>query len=182
MPFTAMGIYYPSSVDPPNGPTQMQALATNVDTLLDLPDDVAGFVNSTIAVTATSFATLPSPGPLAISITNPSSVYNLEIDVTFSAWMTVGATTTSVTAGIQGSGGMTWAAAGFGSGGPIANSDNLFTNSAQFVQQAGHFPVIIPAGAAALTLTMHAFRSNTGASAAVNYPTLRAKPRRFIVP
>lgn len=182
MPETSMGIYYPSSSDAPNGPAQMQALAQSVDTLLNLPDDIAGFVNSTISITATAHATLPSPGPLSVSITNPSSEYDMEVDVEFSGWVTVGATSTSLTVGVAGSGGMTWGASSFGSGGPIANSDNIFYNGTVFVQGRGGYPIVIPAGASAVTLTMNAFRSNTGASANVNYPTLRAKPRRFLVP
>lgn len=182
MATTGMGLYYPTSADPPNGPAQMQALAASADLLFDLPDDVASFVNSTVIVTATSIATLPAPGPLAISITNPSSVYNMEVDVSFTAWCTLATSATALTVGVAGSGGMTWGAASFGAGGPIANSDNIFTNTPSFVHQRGEYPIIIPAGASAVTLTMQAFRSNTTAQANCNYPTLRAKPRRFIVP
>lgn len=180
MPETGMGIWYPASTAPPRVWEDMQALAESVDTLLDLPDAVAGLVNNTISVTATALATLPTP--LSISITNPSADYNMEVDVSFSAWLLLGATTTSITVGVAGSGGMTWGASSFGAGGPIANSDNMFYNGTVFVMQRSEYPVIIPAGAAALTLTMQAFRSNTGASANCNYPTLRAKPRRFLVP
>ncbi len=183
MPETGMGIWYPASTAPPRVWEDIQATAESVNTLLDLPDDVSGVVSSTVAITATSFATLPSPGPLAISITNPSADYNMEVDVSFSAWMAITtATTTSLTVGVAGSGGMTWAAGAFGAGGPLANSDNLFTNSTAFVMCHSEYPIIIPAGAAAVTLTMQAFRSNTTNPTNANYPTLRAKPRRFLVP
>lgn len=184
MPETGMGLWYPASTAPPRVWEDMQALAESVDTLLDLPDAVAGSVNSTIAVTATSLATLPSPGPLAISITNPSADYDMEVDVSFSGWLNVAVDTqTTITVGVAGSGGMTWGAASFGAGGPITNSDNLFFNAGPaFSMQHSEYPIIIPAGAAAVTLTMQAFRSNTTRATNCNYPTLRAKPRRFLVP
>ncbi len=182
MPETSFGIPYPASTDDPRVWEDMQAMAAALDTILTLPDAVASQVTNTITVTATSLATLPSPGPLAISITNPSADLNMEVDVDFSAWLVVGATTTSITAGVAGSGGMTWGAASFGAGGPVTNSDNLFYNGTVFTMQHSSYPIIIPAGASAVTLTMQAFRSNTGASANCNYPILRAKPRRFIVP
>ncbi len=182
MPETGMGIWYPASTAPPRVWEDIQATAESVNTLLDLPDSVTSQVTNTITVTATALATLPSPGPLAISITNPSAEYNLEVDVQFSAWLTLAATTTSLTVGVAGSGGMTWGAASFGAGGPVTNSDNLFYNGTVFTQQHSEYPIIIPAGAAAVTLTMQAFRSNTGAAANCNYPILRAKPRRFLVP
>jgi hypothetical protein len=182
MPETSYGLPYPASTDDPRVWEDMQALAAAINTLHDLPDAVSGFINSTISVTATSLATLPSPGPLAISITNPSADFDMEVDVSFSAWLTVAAAATSITVGVAGSGGMTWGAASFGAGGPIANSDNLFTNAAQFVTHHSEYPIVIPAGASAVTLTMQAFRSNTSNAANCNYPTLRAKPRRFIVP
>ncbi len=182
MPETPFGIPYPASTDDPRVWEDMQALANGVDTILTLPARVEGSVGSTISVTATSFATLPSPGPLAISITNPSADLHLEVDVSFSAWLAVGATGTSITVGVAGSGGMSWAAGAFGAGGPIANSDNLFYNGTAFAMLHGEYPITIPAGASAVTLTMQALRSNTTNSANCNYPALRAKPRRFIVP
>lgn len=182
MPTTGMGLWYPASTAPPRVWEDIQALATSVDTLLDLPDAVASSVNATISVTATALATLPTP--LSISITNPSAVYNMEVGVSFSAWLTVATDqATAITVGVAGSGGMTWGAASFGAGGPIGNSDNLFFNGGpSFTMQHSEYPIIIPAGAAAVTLTMQAFRSNTTRATNCNYPTLRAKPRRFLVP
>lgn len=182
MPETSFGLRYPASTDDPRVWEDMQALADDVNTVLTLPDAVESFINNTIIVTATALATLPSPGPLAISITNPSADLDMEVDVSFSGWLLLAATTTSITVGVAGSGGMTWGASSFGSGGPKANSDNLFYNGTVFTMQHSEWPIIIPAGASAVTLTMQAFRSNTGAQANCNYPTLRAKPRRFIVP
>lgn len=182
MPETSFGLPYPASTDDPRVWEDMQALAAAVDLALTLPDAVAGFVNSTVTVTATALATLPSPGPLAISIANPSADWHMEVDVSFSAWLTVAASGTSITVGVAGSGGMTWGASSFGAGGPIANSDNLFSNTPTFVMHRSEYPIIIPAGSSAVTLTMQAFRSNTSNAANCNYPTLRAKPRRFIVP
>jgi hypothetical protein len=177
-------IPYPQSTDDVQLWTKFQALAEKVDELLSLPDDVAAFVANVITtITATSFATLPSPGPVSVSMTNPSSDFDLLCDVSFSAWMNNG-TSSNVQVGVAGSGGMSWAANGFGSGGPIANSDNLIVGGGATVQQCGNFPVQIPAGAAAVTFTMHALRSGgtTTTLPSVNYPTLRVKPRRFVVP
>lgn len=185
MPETSMGIYYPSSADPPNGPAQMQALAAAVDTLLNLPDPVENHISTTIAPTSTSFATLPSPGPLSVSFTNPSTDYDLMVDLEFQAWVAGGgAGATTMQAGIAASGGMTWAANGFttdGSG-PISNGDNIFQGSAQATLVKAGYPVLIPAGASAITFTMHALRSNTSNAVACNYPIIRVKPRRFVVP
>jgi len=175
------GFPYPQSTDPPRGYEQIQDLAEAIEAVLALPARSEAFVGNTIAITATSFAALPSPGPCQLTFTNPSSEYDLEVDVIFSAWIATGGAN-NVTVGVAASGGMTWTANGFGAGGPSANSDNLFTSSTTTGQQKSTYPVTIPAGAAAVTFAMQAFRGNTAGSPACNYPTLRVIPRRFIAP
>lgn len=179
------GFPVPQSTDDTQLWTKFEALATAVETVLNLPDAVEAHISTTIAPTSTSFATLPSPGPLSVSFTNPSSVYSLWVDLEFQAWVAGGgAGATTMQVGVAASGGMTWAANGFttdGSG-PVANGDNIFQGSAQATLVKAGYPVLIPAGAAAITFTMHALRSNTSNAVACNYPILRVKPRRFFKP
>jgi hypothetical protein len=183
MPETSYGLPYPASTDDPRVWEDMQALAAAINTLHDLPDDVEAHISTVIAITSTTFATLPSPGPLSASITNPSADFDLLVDITFSAWMNPNGAS-NVQGGVAASGGVVWAAANsFGGAGPRANSDNLFNSAAgATIQQCSGYPVLIPAGASAVTFTMQALRGSTGGSPAFNYPTLTIKPRRFIVP
>lgn len=175
------GFPVPQSTDPPRGYEQIEDLALAVETVLNLPARAEAFVGNTIAITATGFATLPSPGPVAVSMTNPSTVYGLECDVEFSAWINPNGAL-NVQGGVAASGGMTWTANGFGAGGPVANSDNMFLSATQSQLQHCCYPIIIPAGAAAVTFTLQAFRGNTAGSPAFNYPILRVIPRRFVAP
>lgn len=182
MPETSYGLPYPASTDDPRVWEDMQALAAAINTLHDLPDDVAAFYGNVISnISATSFAALPNA--VSVSITNPSADFDMLVDVTASAWMTNG-TSSNVQLGVAASGGMSFAASGFGSGGAIANSDNGIVGGGATVAQQINFPVTIPAGASAVTFALQALRSGgtTSTLPSVNYPTLRVKPRRFVVP
>jgi hypothetical protein len=145
-----------------------------------LPPPQTAFVASTIAITSGSFAALPSPGPLQLTITNPSNVFDLEIDVTHSAWISIGGAT-DVRGGLAATGGMSFGPVAFGSGGAVAYSDTLFSQTTATTMQRVNLSIRIPAGAAAITFAVQAMRSTSG-SANYNYPTLRIQPRRFIVP
>lgn len=166
-----------------NAIENLDARLTIREALENIPDDVVATIAGTIAITATSAATLPSPGPLSVAFTNPSSEFDLVVDLSFSAWMSCG-TSTSVQAGVAASGGMTWNYNQFNVGGPIANSDNLFSAGAVTMQQKSGYPVRIPAGAAAVTFTVQAFRSGgtTTTLPSYNYPTLRITPRAYVLP
>lgn len=172
---TTMLLPYPQSTDPVKPYTDIQNLAAALDTLLNMPADVNNFINAQLTITSTSFAALPTP--LTVSFTNPSSVYKLVVDVQISAWLS--AATNDVRAGLAASGGVTFTPA-LGSGGAIANSENMYTSTAG-TQCAVTIPnIIIPAGAAAVTFAMQAMRSTSGTQL-VSYPAIRVIPRRYSV-
>lgn len=172
---TSLGLPYPQSTDNVRPHEDIQALAVALNTLLTLPADVTNFVNSQITITSLTFAAMPTP--LTVAFTNPSADYNLVVDVQISAWMS--AATNDVRAGLSASGGLTFTPT-LGSGGAIANSENLYAAVAG-VQCSVEIPgLIIPAGAGAVTFAMQAMRTTSGTQL-VSYPAIRVKPRRYQV-
>lgn len=181
MPTTTLGAPYPASSDDPDVPADIQALAEWASTMLTLPTAVnVGGVGSNV-ITSTGFAALPS-SPLSGAITNPSSVYNLECDVTFGAWVAAGATTMQLQGGVALSGGMSVAADALGSGGIVATGQLILTQNVDPHSAQSSFQVIIPAGAAAVTFTVQAKRTVATGTSIYNAPYLTVQPRRFIKP
>lgn len=181
MPTTALGFTYPSSSDDPDVPADIQALADSLNAFLTLPasQSVGGAGGNTI--TSITFAALPTT-PLSLVVTNPSSVYNLEVDVTFGAWVASGNTAVQLQGGVAGSGGMTWAADSVGAGGPVSNGQVILTQNADAHSARNGFTVIIPAGAAAVTFTLQAKRTSASGTQIFNQPFLQVQPRRLIKP
>ncbi len=182
MPLTGLGFRYPASTDDPDVPADIQALADDLNTFLTLPAGInLGGVGSNV-ITSLTFAALPS-SPLSGSITNPSSVYNLECDVTFGAWVAAGVSTIQLQGGVALSGGMSVAADALGSGGPVATGQLILTQNVDPHSAQSGFQVIIPAGAAAVTFTVQAKRTGVNAAQFIyNAPYLQVQPRRFIKP
>lgn len=183
MPETSnMKVPYPSSTDDPDIPADIQALAQALDTLLNVPDDVANFLNTTINIVtgANVWASLPTT-PLTVTLTNPSAVFPLIVDVTLNTLMSSGTTSSQGFIGLAASGGVTIDPASPGGSGALAASENPRNQLGIYEQYFVEIPVIIPAGAAAVTFEMKAMRTTTTAFA-LNTPVLRAKPRRFKKP
>ncbi len=181
MPNTALGFPYPSSSDDPDIPADIQALADALNAFLTLPAGINVGGVGTNTITSLTFAALPS-SPLSGTITNPSSVYNLECDVYFGAWIAAGATTMQLQGGVALSGGMSVAPDALGSGGPVALGQVILTQNVDPHSARSGFPVIIPAGAAAVTFTVQAKRTVATGSSIYNAPYLTVQPRRFIKP
>lgn len=179
---TDWGIPYPESTDDVILWTKLQAMAEAIDTILTIPDPVSNGANGSNTITSTSYAALPTT-PISVSITNPSSVYRLLVDVRISAWMASTVTTVELTASVNGSGGMTFAAGSTGNGHAVAQSENLLTTLGSTAQQyASSVPIIIPAGAAAVTLAMYAKRNSASGTQSLLQPVIRAIPMRFMLP
>lgn len=172
---TSLQIPYPLSTDNVRVHTDLQALAAAVNTLLDLPDSVDANVNAQLTITATSFSALPTP--LTVSFTNPSADFDLLVDVQITAWLS--ASSNDVRAGLSASGGVSFTPA-LGSGGAKANSENLYC-SVGAGQCSIILPIIIPAGAAAVTFAMQGMRSVSGTQL-ISYPAIRVMPRRYMAP
>lgn len=170
---------YPQSTDDVQLWTDFQLLAEAVETVLNLPDRVEASISAQTVITSTSFAAIPTT-PVSLSITNPSSVFDLEVDLTAGAWMAASAN--DVRAGIAASGGMSFSPTAFGSGGGLSFGDIMIVSSSASTGQRISYPVTIPAGAAAVTFALQAMRSSATGTQNVNYATLRATPRRFKKP
>lgn len=175
---TNFDIPYPDSTDAPNIPSDLQALADKLDLLLSLPAKQVVGSSATNVITSTSYAALPT-GPISVSITNPSADYALEVDVTISAWL-ISNGTVELTASVAGSGGMTFAAGSTGNGHAASQGENLINTGTAAVQGSVTIPVTIPAGAAAVTFTFQAKRNSASGTENINFPTIRATPRRFV--
>ncbi|MCT2281552.1 hypothetical protein M3G91_28510 [Micromonospora chalcea] len=176
MPTTPLGIEYPSSVAHTRLWEHFQTLAEDVDELLALPaDQVAGSGLTTNAVTATAFTALPNNVQAVMS--NPSSKYRLLVDVVVQAW--VAATTGDVRVSVAGIAGLTFPATP-GAGGPVTFGE-VIVGGVQMTKQSLEFAVAIPTSGS-VTLQVQALRTVASGSQTVNYPTLRVKPRRFVLP
>jgi len=180
MPLTTnFDIPYPASTEAPNGPAQLQALADKLDLLLSVPAPTSAASSGTNAPTSTSYANLPTT-PISCAITNPSADYALLVMVTISAWMASAGIATELTGSVAGSGGMTFAAGSTGNGHALSQGENLITTAATAGMYQSTLPVIIPAGAAAVTFTFQAKRNNTSNTTTLNFPAIRAIPIRFM--
>ncbi len=181
MPLTSLGLPYPASTDDPDVPADIQALADALNTILNVPAPQAVGGAGANTITSLTMAALPTT-PISLVVTNPSSVYNLEVDITFGAWVASGNTSVQCQAGVAASGGMTFAADSIGGGGPVAQGQLILTQNVDAHSAESGFQVIIPAGAAAVTFAVQARRSSALGTQIFNQPFLRAQPRRFIKP
>lgn len=178
MPNTTLGFPYPASSDDVQLWPKFQALAVAIDTFLNLPaEPTPATLLGNSAITATSFGDIG----VAVALTNPSSVYNLLVDISLSSLMLTAATGTLLQLGVRASGGLTFTAAS-GGGGAVTAAEILRTLSPSFEQKHVTYPVTIPAGAAAVTFNAQAMRANASAATTLNDVILRVRPRRFLVP
>ncbi len=181
MPSTSnFEIPYPSSTDAPDIPADLQALADKVDLLLSLPDPTGQGGAGSNSITLTTYSVLPST-PISCAITNPSADFDMLCMVSISAFM-AGASATEVQAALNVTGGLSIAAGSTGAPGVLATSENLLSSSAGAIQQQSVIPIVVPAGAAAVTFAMFARRNNTTSAVALLSPAIRCVPIRFMVP
>lgn len=181
MPETALGFPYPDSTDAPNVPADIEALADALDTILTLPADVTAVHASTQTVTSTTYAALSTP--VSASITNPSSVYDMLVDVKHGAYMASSAASVELSSSIAATGGLTIAAGTVGGGGAISASEfplTAGTSTAVALQSTVRYR--IPAGAAAVTFAIQAKRSAASGTQIYNFAHLRIMPVRFVLP
>ncbi len=143
-----------------------------------LPANVSasgGGVNSVTA--AVNVWQVLSSFPAAATISNPSSEFDLVVNVHFGAWMNTSAG--DVRMGLVLSGGLTVSTPGPGANQPIGWGLFPTTSQTTVDQHAGFMQAVIPAGAAAVTFTAYGLRSNGAATAQVNYPSINLVPDRF---
>ncbi len=175
---------YPDSTDAPNIPADLQALADKVDLMLSLPDPIGLGGSGSNTITLTTFSALPTT-PISTSVTNPSSTHDMLVLVGISAYMASTSAATECQAALAASGGLSITAGSTGGNGILALGENLMTtygslsNAQQFSQI---IPVIIPAGAAAVTFSLFGRRSNTSNACYILQPAIRAIPIRFMIP
>jgi hypothetical protein len=128
------------------------------------------------------WAVLPT-NPLSVAFTNPSTVFNLVCNVFYGAWIRSATAGTQARFGIALSGGVTVATPAAG----VANQPvgwGLFpTNGGNpnLEQHMGFFQMVIPAGAAAVTLTAQGYRSAAN-TVEFAYPTIAVVPDRYELP
>lgn len=179
MPLTTnFDIPYPASTAAPDIPLDMAALAAKLDTLLSVPAPVNASSSGTNTITSTSYAALPT-SPASVALTNPSADFALLVEVTISGWMASNGTV-ELTASVNGTGGMTFAAGSTGNGHAVSQGENLLAVDTTAASHQSTLPVIIPAGAAAVTFAIHAKRASASGSQIFNFPAIRVVPIRFM--
>lgn len=181
---TNFDIPYPASTDAPDIPADLQALAEKVDLMLSLPDAIGQGGSGSNTITLTTFSALPTT-PISTSVTNPSATHDMLVLVTISAFMASTSAATECQAALSATGGLSITAGSTGGNGILALGENLLTtvgsiSSAQ--QYSCTIPVVIPAGAAAVTFALFGRRSNTSNACYILQPAIRAIPIRFMIP
>lgn len=144
-----------------------------------LPANVTAFGNgnNTLAGAATVYTTLPT-NPASAVMANPSTDFNLVVNVFFGCWMSV--TSGDVRMGIALSGGLTISPPNNpGVNQPSGHGLYPFTQSTSLDQHMGFMQVTIPPNVAAVTFTAQGSRSIGTATAQVNYPSINLVPDRF---
>lgn len=148
-------------------------------TATTLPAEVVNAPTGTNTITATTWTVLPTTTADA-TITNPSSVFGLFVQVSFGAWMLSNGNNTQATIGA--SGGLTFAA-GPGTGGPAGWGEILYlgnTAGSSSWQMHSTFTCTIPAAASAVTFAWYAYRTSASGTCNVNYPVTRVTPLYYI--
>jgi hypothetical protein len=177
---TPWGLPYPESTDDVELWDWFQGLADKVNEWMTVPDESRAGSTANQTITATAYANLPTTS-LAVSITNPSSDWDLEVDVEISAWL-ISDGTRELTCSVAGSGGMTFAAGSLSNGHAITQGENLINTGTAAVHCSSRIPVVIPAGAAAVTFTFQAKRNTATGVQSVNSAAIRAIPQKFRLP
>ena len=175
---------YPDSTDAPNIPADLQALADKVDLMLSLPDPIGLGGSGQNTITLTTFSALPTT-PISTNMTNPSSTHDMLCLVGISAFMASTSAATECQAALSATGGLSITAGSTGGNGILATGENLLTTVGSISssnQFSSMIPVIIPAGAAAVTFAMFARRSNTSNACYLLNPAIRVIPIRFMIP
>ncbi len=180
MPTTDQGFRYPASTDDPDVAGDMSNLAADLNAFLKLPDAVSATGSGVIASAAGTFAALSTPCSLAFQ--NPSSTYDLWVMLIMNGYLTNSGTTGAVSAHSVASGGVNWAATGYGAGGPLSVADTMSAGAGVGISCGVSFPVKLPAGSASTTFSVQGSRSNTDGSKVVQAASLRIMPIRFIKP
>lgn len=180
MATTDQGFRFPTATDDPDVPGDIGNLAADLNAYLKLPDPVSATGSGTIVSAASAYAALPSP--CAVNFTNPSSVYDLIVNVHMAGYLSNSGATGSVSIYSVAQGGMSWAATGYGSGGPLSIAETVICGANTSLGAGVSFPVRIPAGAATITFSVQAMRSNTDGSKVVQSAALRINPLRFVKP
>lgn len=181
---TNFDIPYPASTDAPDIPADMQALAEKIDLMLSLPDPTGQGGSGQNSITLTTYSVLPTT-PISCSMTNPSSTHDMLCMVGISAFMASTAAATECQAALNATGGVSITAGATGGSGALGAAENLLTTVGS-ISSSNQFqswiPVIIPAGAAAVTFALYARRSNTSNACYLLSPAIRCVPVRFMIP
>lgn len=179
---TNFDIPYPASTDAPDIPADMQALADRVDLMLSLPDPTGQGGSGSNSITLTTYSVLPTT-PISCAITNPSSTHDMLVLVSISAFLASAGSGTEAQAALNATGGVSITAGATGGSGALALAEHLLTTTGPNAQQyQSVIPVIIPAGAAAVTFALYARRSNTSNAVTLLQPAIRCVPIRFMIP
>lgn len=178
---TNFDIPYPASTDAPDVPADMQALADKVDLMLSLPDPTGQGGSGSNNITLTTYSVLPTT-PVSCSMTNPSSTHDMLCMVSISAFLTSAGSATELQAALNATGGVSITAGATGGSGALALGEHLLTVLTGAHQQQSWIPVVIPAGAAAVTFALYARRNNTTNACTLLQPAIRCVPFRFMIP
>lgn len=139
-----------------------------------LPDPVTATGNGANAVTATSWAVLPTTTCTA-SITNPHPTAGMLVTVAYGAWMSA-ATAGDVRLSVDVSGALT-IAPGVGGGAAIGWGEIPVATATQpNAQRQATITLTLPPGTT--TFKVYAYKTGAGTNT-VNYPTLRIIPIRY---
>lgn len=192
-----MGLYDSSIVVPVAGqPISVGSYGIPVrDAILDLDErlgvreaaealpaslNVQGNGVNSLTNTINAWQTLTA-NPASLVVTNPSSVFNLVCMVYFGGWMQVGAGGGGdLRMGINVTGGVT-SDPDPGANSPVGYGLMPLVSSLTVEQKMGMFELIIPAGAAAVTLTAQGRRTSNASTTAcqINYPAINVIPWRY---
>ena len=150
------------------------SLVSAVD--FDLPDVVTAFGNGANTITATSFSVLPTTTCTA-SITNPHPTASMLTMVCYGALMSA-ATASDCRMALDVSGAVT-IAAGFGGGAAVGYGEipSVSATTASAQRQAV-ITVQLPPGTT--TFKVYGMRAAASGTHAINYPTVRLIPLRYL--
>ena len=141
----------------------------------ELPATVTSVGANGNTITSTSWAVLPG-GSVTAVMTNPSATRNMVTQIDFGAEATASAS--DVRLGVGLSGGMTVA---IGSVEP-SWAYRVWTASSVVATYTVTIPVVIPAGASAVTATLYAYRPVASGSQNIGYPAIIWTPLRYAMP
>ena len=145
---------------------------------LPAPWSAAGGNNNQITAAINTWQTA-GPNGVSLVVANPSLQFDLVCLVHFGAWMYI-VTSGSVRMGLNITGGVT-SDPDPGTNSPVGFGMMPLTSSREVDQHSGMFQMVIPAGAASVTLTAQGFRSVAN-NAFVNYPAINVIPIQYRLP